>query len=1138
MKALYYSCYLIFLILISVSLLQGQAPQIVWSTFLGSTGYDALFRMELDKNDNPVICGYSPSNTYPITNGAYNKNLNGNLDAVISKISNDGSALIYSTFIGGSISESAYGLKLDAFDNIYLSGTTYSDDFPLSKFPYQKIYSGNGDAFLLSLNAKGNQLIFSTFIGGSGTDNYTGLILDKSDQPIITGITYSNDFPTTAGAYLSKYNDKNLKDSGDFFISKLSKDASSLIFSTYMGGANRDQITGIILDPDENFLFTAQTWSDNYPVTSKTYIKPVNAAVGAYSKLDSTGSKLIYSSYYCDNSWSSCFSPMLGELNNFYISGQTDISTFPLASGSYNNKYSGGLNDCYISSIKITDYQPIVSTFIGGNDQEGISSLDIDDNGNIVAAGWTMSYDFPITKNAISTMNKFSDNFFFLMTPNLTLLNYSTYIGGNSSEWACDVIYRNSAYYGLSQTASSNFPTTPGSFDITANGSLDAAIFCLSTNQTPRTSITTSVYGSFCPGSLISIAFTAKGTFNKGNVFTAQLSDANGKFNSPVPIGSINSTGSGKINGQIPTVSAAGKKYRIRIVSTDTAITGTDNGVDIEIYPSPKVNLGSTKRICVGESVHIGALPINGTPPFTYNWTPSSYLNDPSSPDPIAKPDKDITYFLSLRDSNGCSYIDSLKVTVSYLTSPTILTARYPRRCDYDSVIVGIGMTPGGIYKYYEWSDSSGKLLDTLIVFNPKKSGTYLLVVKDGSGCTSLPIPFVVDIERGIKSPVPQLNLGSERTICFGDSVLIGDTAMGGRMPYFYMWSTKYGISNDDIPFNYAHPDTTTTYTLNVVDGSGCISSSSVKVNVNHVTKPVLTENRYKRVCTSDSVIISTYNQYSNYFWYDSTGTQISSSIKDFPVTFGGKYFLKVVDKNGCSAFSDTINIIMNQSGSSSNLTAGPLTSSGEFTFDTLFYSDQNCRDLILNNHGFSDELIEDAYFYHNTAFSVPQSQFPLIVHREDSLKLNICVKSTLLGIVVDTLEFKGACKLIVPFKVLITPQTKMGEGSCSLPLNFDIPESFYELGLMIMQVYPNPPNDVLNISFVAPVASENILSEFSIYNSYGEKENISANANLLIKERKSNYLTGIISLNTSGMSSGIYMIHSRSSSIYKFIKL
>ncbi len=184
-----------------VTKLNATGTAAVYSTYLGGNDYDGGLRIAVDSNGNAYVSGATQSTDFPTTAGAFQTTANGGGDAFVTKLNATGTALVYSTYLGGSRGAEAYGIAVDSSGDAYVTGDTQSSDFPTTAGAFRTSYGGGGDAFVTKLNPAGTALIYSTYLGGSGQDGGIGLALDASGNAFVTGATSSANFPTTTGAY-------------------------------------------------------------------------------------------------------------------------------------------------------------------------------------------------------------------------------------------------------------------------------------------------------------------------------------------------------------------------------------------------------------------------------------------------------------------------------------------------------------------------------------------------------------------------------------------------------------------------------------------------------------------------------------------------------------------------------------------------------------------------------------------------------------------------------------------------------------------------------------------------------------------------------------------------------------------------
>lgn len=384
-----------------VTKLDSDNQTLIYSTFIGGTDKD--YGKDIDVEDGCVyIAGYTWSTDFPTSN-AYDSTYNGGVyDCFVTKLAANGSALVYSTYLGGSSGD--YGLGIAVEDScVFVTGYTTSTGFPTIN-AYDSSHNGNEDCFLTKFAANGTTLIFSTFIGGSSNEESNDIAIE-SGYAYLTGYTDSAGFPTLL-AYDSSQNGGN-----DCFITKFSTNGQSLVYSTFLGGTSNDVGNGIAVESGYAYI-TGTTSSSAFPFLS-SYDQTLSGSSDCFlTKLATSGSSLVYSTYLGGSSSDEGYSIAV-EDGYAYLTGSTSSSDFPSIKA-YDPTYNG-IVDCFVTRFAATGISIDYSTFIGGNNAEtgyGIAVEDCD----VYITGSTYSSDFPTASAIDSTYNEGYDCFVCVLT--------------------------------------------------------------------------------------------------------------------------------------------------------------------------------------------------------------------------------------------------------------------------------------------------------------------------------------------------------------------------------------------------------------------------------------------------------------------------------------------------------------------------------------------------------------------------------------------------------------------------------------------------------------------------------------------------------------------------------------------------
>ena len=415
-------------------------PVFVYSTHLGGGSGDTGYSIAVDASGSAYVTGATNSADFPLET-PLQRGFGGSTDVFVSKFSADGSELLYTTYFGGSSADLGYAIVLDAAGDIYVTGDTQSTDFPLMN-PVQPALGGSADVFVARLSADGSKLVYSTYLGGRGGDRGQGVAVDAAGSAYVTGFSNSTNFPlvnpmqtTFAGG------------PGTAFVLKLNPSGSALMYSTYLGGSRGFPDLGyaIAVDAAGNAYVTGLTNSVDFPT-----VKPIQSFGGQtdvfVTKLNPSGSELIYSTFLGGPADDEGMSIAVDAAGHAYVTGDTESMNFPVTAGAFRTSCtpfltnipigalcSGG--DVFVSKLSVDGSALVYSTYLSGNNYDVGLGIVLDSTGNAYVTGFTGSDDFP-TVNPVQKAygGERFDAFVTKLNPSGSALIYSTFLGGSRED--------------------------------------------------------------------------------------------------------------------------------------------------------------------------------------------------------------------------------------------------------------------------------------------------------------------------------------------------------------------------------------------------------------------------------------------------------------------------------------------------------------------------------------------------------------------------------------------------------------------------------------------------------------------------------------------------------------------------------
>jgi len=574
-------------------------PVLAYSSYLGGSGGDTGNAIAVDSPGNVYIAGQTFSTNFPVTPGTFqttNRATATGLNAFVTKLNATGTALVYSTYLGGSGSnnggDQALALAVDSSGNAYMTGSTYSTDFPVTPGAFQATNhaaaNGLNNVFVTKLNATGTALIYSTYLGGSGGvdlygapagDQGSGLALDNSGNAYVTGEAVSTDFPVTPGAFLTASPGQSA------FVTKLNPTGTAPVYATYLGGIGDTygwgRTTVLAVNDSGNAYVAGATSSTDFPVTPGAFQATNNAAANGLnnvfvSELNSVGSALVYSTYLGGSGTGACCSGDMASgvavdsSGNVYVTGIAQSPDFPVTPGAFQTTNHGTASkydvpNAFVTKLNPTGTQLVYSTYLGGSGGvinvspslgqaagDQASGLAVDRSGNAYVTGSTASADFPVTQGAYQTTNNDQPgcaggciggyNAFIteLNSTGSALVN-STFLGGNgvnpydtvgiilfgSGDQANALALDSSGNVYVTGSADSyDFPVTAGAFQATIRSPQNAFVSKLNMGATSTAT---------APTVMVTPALTS---ITSGQVLPVTIS-VSGASGSPVPTGTV-----------------------------------------------------------------------------------------------------------------------------------------------------------------------------------------------------------------------------------------------------------------------------------------------------------------------------------------------------------------------------------------------------------------------------------------------------------------------------------------------------------------------------------------------------------------------------------------------------------------------
>jgi len=832
-------------------------PELIFSTFTGSTSNNFGYTATYDEEGHLYSGSSAFGQGYPSTLGAYDVSFNAGLvDIALSKFNLQGTGLIWSTFLGGSSDELPHSLIVNSLGELFVYGTSSSNNFPTTAGAHDASFNGgtpvnlqnglgvnytNGSDIIISrLSEDGSQLLASTYVGGSGNDglnlgtgnggtalkfNYADeirgeVLIDQQNNIYVATCTNSTDFPTTAGVFQSAAGGGLM----DGCVMKMDNSLSTLLWASYLGGSSGDAVYSIELDSQNNILVAGGTQSSNLPTTFGVVQMNFQGgtADGFITKINSTGTQILASTYVGSDTYDQAYFVELDEDDLVHIFGQTQkVGNYWIQNAGFGVPAGGQILAKYDPNLT----QVVWSTAFGtGNGQPNISptAFLVDVCGKIYTCGWGSAIQggplttngLPTTPGAFQTTTTGGDFYMMVLQDDASAMFYATYFGGSQSTEHVDGGTSRFDRKGIIYQAvcagcggNSDFPIQPNNaFSSLNNSSCNLGVFKFDF-QLPINIAEFNAPPIICLPAQVPFNNTSIGAqtylWNFGDGQTSTLTN---------PTHTYTETGI----------------YDVMLVAfSPTSCNPVDTVYQQVVVLSNSTSNLQTANICLGEQTQIGILPATD-PSITYSWSPDTFLSDPNAANPFANPPTTTIYTLQI--SNGvCT--DLLVQTVQ-VNNIDLQTNGNQNLCEEGSIatLEATSTQPGVTY---QWS-SDPQFTDTLNP-NPQTGTAEVEVFESGTYYVQAALNGCTEIAE------VTITLNAANTAILGDFIACPNDTINlyvlDPSPLLtYSWEPDGNIvSGQDTPSVSVTLAQNTIFTVTSTDALGCTVSDSVEVTVSQL---------------------------------------------------------------------------------------------------------------------------------------------------------------------------------------------------------------------------------------------------------------------------------------------------------------
>lgn len=880
-------------------------PELSFATYSGSSANNFGFTATDDSEGNLYAGSIAYANGYPTTLGAFQTGFNGgNIDAVLTKFSADGSQLLFSSYLGGSGQEMPHSIIVNSQDELIVMGNTGSTNFPVMAGSYDTSFNGGPlfnfidvsfgnmthnsgcDIFVSRFSADGTALMGSTYVGGTANDglnigamlhyNYGDVfrgevIVDPNDRIYVASVTSSTDFPTAGIPSQAGYGGGTT----DAVVFRLSSDLSDLEWSTYWGGADSDSGYSVQLDGNGMVFLAGGTRGFGYTTTPGAHDVSYGGEVdGFIAKFSPAGGPVLASTFVGTDLYDQCYFVQTDGEGSVFALGQSK-GTMPITPGIYSNANGKQFIRKYSNDLQSLTW----STRFGSNTGEvdiSPSAFLVSDCDQIYVSGWggntnnvhspyidnSSTAGLPITPNAFQASSDGSDFYLMVLGPDAATLEYATFFGGNLSNEHVDggtskFDKRGSVYQAVCAGCGGwdDFPTTPGAWSTQNNSSCNLGVFKFDLAQI-NAEIALEGPAVICQGTEAQFQNLSSG----GSQFVWDFGDDNS---------------STEFEPQHLYEEPGEYVISLSVLDDNDCLQPDTATISITVIPGVNPAVEPFEPPCLGASV-----VLQGSGSENAYWEPNNWLVSNGDQSATISPEGDAVYFFV--DFNECGS-DTVEVEMPVFLLEHTVSGPHQICLGQE---VQISATGGLFYAWTPEESLSNANLSSPVA-SPETSTWYYVDITSAEGCEVSDSVFVeVFFDPPGGTMYPALSM------CYGIPVQAEAIAAES-----WQWSPAQWVNDPTIQSPLLNPPVSTLFTVDIVNACGS-GTDSVWVEVVFAEALASPDTA---VCLGEPVLLWASGGIS-YDWRPDEGLSDAGSSETLALpTETTVYTVRVTDSNGCA---------------------------------------------------------------------------------------------------------------------------------------------------------------------------------------------------------------------------------------------